>query len=80
MKKLSPEPKKEVRKPKNEIKKQDKKVPELILPDLNLKTATVSNLFEDVNYNLNTVRYEKIVKPIYFTQFPKDLTKYRVLN
>ncbi len=72
-KKLSPKPKKEVKKPKNEIKKQDKKVPELILPDLNLKTATVLNLFEDVNYNLNTVRYEKIVKPIYFTQFPKDL-------
>ena len=50
-----------------------KKVPELILPDLNLKTATVLNLFEDVNYDLNTVRYEKKVKPIYFTQFPKDL-------
>ncbi len=72
-KKLSSKPKKEVKKPKIETKKQDKKVPELILPDLNLKTATVLNLFEDVNYNLNTVRYEKIVKPIYFTQFPKDL-------
>ena len=75
-KKLSPKPQKEVKKPKNEIKKQDKqdkKVPELILPDLNLKTATVLNLFDDVNYNLNTVRFEKIVKPIYFTQFPKDL-------
>ena len=30
-------------------------------------------LFKDVGYNLNKVRYEKIVKPIYFTQFPKDL-------
>ena len=72
-KKLKPQIKKEVKKPKPEIKKQGKKVPELILPDLNLKTATVLNLFEDVNYNLNTVRYEKVVKPIYFTQFPKDL-------
>ena len=45
----------------------------MILPDLNLKTATVLNLFEDVNYDLNKVRYEKRVKPIYFTQFPKDL-------
>ena len=63
---------KEIKKPKAKIKKQDK-VPELILPDLNLKTATVLNLFDDVNYNLNTVRYEKVVKPIYFTQFPKDL-------
>ena len=63
---------KQIKKPKAEIKKQEK-VPELILPDLNLKTATVLNLFDDVNYNLNTVRYEKIVKPIYFTQFPKDL-------
>ena len=72
-KKLKPQTKKEVKKPKPQIKKQGKKVPELILPDLNLKTATVLNLFEDVNYNLNTVRYEKVVKPIYFTQFPKDL-------
>ena len=59
-------------KEKKEVKKKEK-VPELILPDLNLKTATVLNLFEDVNYDLNTVRYEKKVKPIYFTQFPKDL-------
>jgi len=74
--------KKEVKKPKlktetepkakKEIKKKEK-VTELILPDLNLKTETVLNLFEDVEYDLNTVRYEKKVKPIYFTQFPKDL-------
>jgi Bax protein len=30
-------------------------------------------LFEDVEYDLKTVRYQKRVKPIYFTQFPKDL-------
>jgi len=66
--------KKEVKKPKTTVKrKEQEKVNELILPDLNLKTKTVLNLFEDVDYNLNKVRYEKIVKPIYFTQFPKDL-------
>ena len=66
--------KKEVKKhkPKIDTKKQEK-VPELILPDLNLKTETVLNLFKDVNYDLNKVRNEKTVKPIYFTQFPKDL-------
>ena len=61
---------KEVKKP--EIKKKEKDV-EVILPDLNLKTETVLNLFKDVDYDLNTVRYEKKVQPIYFTQFPKDL-------
>ena len=68
--------KKEVKKIKPKVKKEVKKsekINELILPDLNLKTATVLNLFKDVEYDLNTVRYEKIVKPIYFTQFPKDL-------
>ena len=60
---------------KSETKDLDKKekVAEAILPDLNLKTETVLNLFKDVDYDLNTVRYEKKVKPIYFTQFPKDL-------
>ncbi len=71
VKKPNLEEKKEIKKPKAEVKKE--KIPELILPDLNLKTATVLNLFEDVDYNLKTVRFEKVVKPIYFTQFPKDL-------
>ena len=70
--------KQEVKKTEPKIKekstpKKQEKVTELILPDLNLKTSTVLNLFEDVNYNLNKVRNSKIVKPIYFTQFPKDL-------
>ena len=64
--------KKEVKEPKQTIKKKEK-VAELILPDLNLKTQTVLSLFEDVEYDLNTVRFKKTVKPIYFTQFPKDL-------
>ncbi len=73
--------KKEVKKPEVKVKKEVKKpktskkdkMPALILPDLNLKTQTVLSLFEDVEYDLNTVRYKKTVKPIYFTQFPKDL-------
>ena len=73
-KQIKPEIKKETKKiePKAKTKKKEK-VTELILPDLNLKTSTVLNLFEDVDYDLKTVRFEKKVKPIYFTQFPKDL-------
>ena len=70
--------KKVVSKPKAKEKKQELKVKknnvaEVILPDLNLKTETVLTLFKDVNYNLSQVRNKKLVKPIYFTQFPKDL-------
>jgi uncharacterized FlgJ-related protein len=75
IKKSKTEPK---AKPKLKVKKEIKKkerVTELILPDLNLKTETVLSLFEDVEYDLNTVRFEKTVKPIYFTQFPKDLNQ-----
>ena len=57
--------------PKFEVKR--KSVDEVILPDLNLKTETVLNLFKDVEYDLGQVRSKKLVKPIYFTQFPKDL-------
>ena len=56
------------------IKKEKKQVvKEFVLPDLNLKTETVLSLFEDVEYDLKKVRKNKLVKPIYFTQFPKDL-------
>ena len=72
VKKPEIKPKKEVKKPDIKVKK-DKKVTDSILPDLNLKTQTVLNLFEDVNYDLNKVRRDKKVKPIYFTQFPSDL-------
>ena len=66
-----PEIKKEDRKPKLEVKR--KNVDEVILPNLNLKTETVLNLFKDVEYDLGKVRSQKLVKPIYFTQFPRDL-------
>ena len=74
--------KKETKKPETVVKKESKKpelkvkrnnVAEVILPDLNLKTETVIQLFKDVDYDLRTVRNEKLVKPIYFTQFPRDL-------
>ncbi len=63
--------KKEVKKPELKVKRNN--VAEVILPDLNLKTETVIQLFKDVDYDLRTVRNEKLVKPIYFTQFPRDL-------
>ncbi len=77
--------KKTVKKPELKVKKSEPKVkkPELkvkrnnvaevILPDLNLKTETVIQLFKDVDYDLRKVRNDKLVKPIYFTQFPRDL-------
>ena len=65
------EAKKTEQKPKLEVKR--KNVDEVILPNLNLKTETVLNLFKDVEYDLGKVRSQKLVKPIYFTQFPRDL-------
>ena len=67
--------KKEIKKP--ELKVKEKNVTEVILPDLNLKTETVIQLFKDVDYDLRKVRNEKLVKPIYFTQFPRDLDNLR---
>ena len=58
-------------KQKLEVKRRS--VDEVILPNLNLKTETVLNLFKDVEYDLGKVRSQKLVKPIYFTQFPRDL-------
>tara|TARA_B100001057_G_scaffold80773_1_gene76058 strand:+ start:1249 stop:2748 length:1500 start_codon:yes stop_codon:yes gene_type:complete len=67
--------KQEVKKPKEKQKLEVKRksVDEVILPNLNLKTETVLNLFKDVEYDLGKVRAQKLVKPIYFTQFPRDL-------
>ena len=70
-----PQAKKEVKKtePKPKLEVKRKNVDEVILPNLNLKTETVLNLFKDVEYDLGKVRSQKLVKPIYFTQFPRDL-------
>ena len=35
------------------------------------------NLFEDLDYDLDSVRDTKLVKPIYFTRLPKDLDSIR---
>jgi uncharacterized FlgJ-related protein len=65
--------KKEESKIVEKTEKKPSKVAELVLPNLNLKTETVLSLFADVEYDLKKVRFQKRVKPIYFTQFPKDL-------
>ena len=70
-KQLQVQVKKEKKQPELKVKRNN--VAEVILPDLNLKTETVLNLFKDVDYDLSQVRNKKLVKPIYFTQFPKDL-------
>ena len=67
------EQQKQVQKSEPKKEKSPSQVTELVLPNLNIKTETVLSLFEDVEYDLKTVRYQKRVKPIYFTQFPKDL-------
>ena len=67
------EEKKENLQTEKNVEKRSNVVKEFVLPDLNLKTETVLSLFADVKYDLNKVRDEKRVKPIYFTQFPKDL-------
>ena len=63
--------KKLVKKPETKQKPYD---PE---NDYNLNTLTVLNLFEDLDYDLDTVRDSKLVKPIYFTRLPKDLDSIR---
>ena len=47
------ETKKETKKPELKLKRNN--VAEVILPDLNLKTETVIQLFKDVDYDLRTV-------------------------
>ena len=51
--------KKEVNKPEVKVKRNN--VAEVILPDLNLKTETVIQLFKDVDYDLRPPRQEKLV-------------------
>ena len=73
VKKEIKKPEVKAKKPKPELRVKEKNVAEVILPDLNLKTETVIQLFKDVDYDLRKVRSDKLVKPIYFTQFPRDL-------
>jgi len=48
--------------------------------DYTLNTQTVLNLFEDLEYDLDRVRSKKLVKPIYFTRFPKDLDEIKSIK
>ena len=61
------------KKKKTEINQE----PELFAskPDntISLNTETTINLFEDLNYDLKSVRNGQKVKPIYLTKLPKDL-------
>jgi len=58
-------------------KKIEEEEPELFAstPDntVSLNAETTLNLFEDLNYDLKSVRAGQKVKPIYLTKLPKDL-------
>ena len=67
---------KKVTKSKKEIKESDvgednKK--ELNNNTISLNAQTTLNLFEDLQYDLNSVRAGEKVKPIYLTKLPKDI-------
>ena len=51
--------KKIVKLPNESTKKEKNKSSDFILPDFNLKTQTVLNLFTEVKYDLKTVRDKK---------------------
>jgi Bax protein len=54
-------------------KTKDKKMDTSETDVFELNAATVVNLFEDLEYNLNKVRNDKKIQPIYFTRLPKDI-------
>ena len=66
-----------IKKPKKSQKIEEIQEPELFAstPDntVSLNAETTINLFEDLNYNLKSVRAGEKVKPIYLTKLPKDL-------
>ena len=88
-------PKQEELKPKEEVKEPSKaldtskeeakelaKTNNEYQPDTgyDLNAQTVLNLFEDLEYDLDKVRDEKQVKPIYFTRLPRDLDKIKTIK
>ena len=88
-------PKQEELKPKEEVKEPSKaldtskeeakelaKTNNEYQPDAgyDLNAQTVLNLFEDLEYDLDKVRDEKQVKPIYFTRLPRDLDKIKTIK
>lgn len=52
---------------------KDKKTKSSDQDSYQLNAATVVNLFENLEYNLNQVRNDKKIQPIYFTRLPKDI-------
>ena len=88
-------PKQEEPKPKDELKEPSKaldtskeeakelaKTNNEYQPDAgyDLNAQTVLNLFEDLEYDLDKVRDEKQVKPIYFTRLPRDLDQIKTIK
>ena len=67
----SPKKNKIIKEPKLENNVADHKA----LPDntISLNAETTLNLFEDLNYDLKSIRNGQKVKPIYLTKLPKDL-------
>tara|TARA_Y100000590_G_scaffold267726_1_gene300651 strand:+ start:3143 stop:4354 length:1212 start_codon:yes stop_codon:yes gene_type:complete len=65
LKKKKKSKEKTVKKKESDIEKYDNSV--------SLNAETASNLFEDLNYDLKSVRAGQKVKPIYLTKLPKDL-------
>jgi len=67
----------ETKKAKKKKKTETIQEPELFVstPDntISLNAETTINLFEDLNYDLKSVRSGQKVKPIYLTKLPKDL-------
>ena len=67
---------------KSKETKKDQKTKKIEEPELfaatpentiSLNAETTINLFEDLNYNLKSIRAGEKVKPIYLTKLPKDL-------
>ena len=67
----SPKKNKKIKEPKLENNVANYKA----LPDntISLNAETTLNLFEDLNYDLKSIRNGQKVKPIYLTKLPKDI-------
>ncbi len=71
---------KKIKPDKNKLKAEketEKEIEDTVENDntISLNSETASNLFEDLGYDLKSVRAGKKVKPIYLTKLPKDLNK-----
>ncbi len=71
---------KKIKPDKNKLKVEketEKEIEDTVENDntISLNSETASNLFEDLGYDLKSVRAGKKVKPIYLTKLPKDLNK-----